>query len=777
MIGYYLQKILKCIIQLPLLCGIAVICIIQVSFAGNSNIKQEAELFAKSALVSAQELHANAKPTDVPTYETDNPEEVKYYSDSSSMESNAISRKNNEDSETSSIIEDSYNKKQEFFDDGNKLMSKSRYIEDNPENVINQIQEEYPECEEGSGGGGNNNPNYTTKRCDEYQNIQGSCYLGNLIHLNSDTDYICNKEKEFYKKTVTSNLDVSCSSKQTQFFPTTFQNFQGFSVSGDNLYLGLNRGGTLGGNCGGYVLSWRFNIDNLNDVKRLFWHTLVLDDTIRVHINGVKVWEWGWECEHGAIRTFHPNLDFKPYLKQGSNEIIFHVIVGGKGMFYSHLTWEYSKCNGFNFNWNDDIKREGISSMFDESKTEVCSKTKPEECLLSGTYTTADGYQRDDGCRSKKQEYSCTQNNFTDYCKTISKVESCSKFESKCIETDSITGTCNKTQERYTCGDLTYYNEKENSVILDSPYSVLFTGGSGSNYNYNNITGSNKLCNEATDNISHCDIISHKTGQKSCYLGSSISDCSIYEEDSRCNHQNTLCFDDNCLHKEKEYSCKVDEGNNQNNNQTLMCSNQKYCLSEECAQDTSYEKGNSLPKVLTYLKTLEEMNKDNNKEDVNNMQIFTGKGSKCEKDIFGARNCCKDSGWGDSIGIGNCSYEEENLALQKEKGHCIYIGSYCSQEEKLTGTCIKKAQSYCCFNSKLSKIIQQQGRNQIGLDLGNPESPNCRGLSVEEMQSLNFDKIDFTEYTQELTLDMQNISRDNIEDKVINEISTSNNNN
>ena len=84
--------------------------------------------------------------------------------------------------------------------------------------------------------------------------------------------------------------------------------------------------------------------------------------------------------------------------------------------------------------------------------------------------------------------------------------------------------------------------------------------------------------------------------------------------------------------------------------------------------------------------------------------------------------------------------------------------------------CIKKAQSYCCFGSMLSRIIQEQGRNQIGLNLGSAESPNCRGLTVEEMQRLDFTQIDFTEYTQELTLDMKEISKEDIEGKVIDEI-------
>lgn len=106
--------------------------------------------------------------------------------------------------------------------------------------------------------------------------------------------------------------------KQSQFFETTYQNFQGFNVSGNTLYLGTNTGGsTLGQNCSGYNFSWKFKVDNLNDVKTLYWNSLILDDSIRVYVNGQSVWSWGNACELGARRGFNPNVDFKPYLKQG----------------------------------------------------------------------------------------------------------------------------------------------------------------------------------------------------------------------------------------------------------------------------------------------------------------------------------------------------------------------------------------------------------------------------------------------------------------------------
>lgn len=59
---------------------------------------------------------------------------------------------------------------------------------------------------------------------------------------------------------------------------------------------------------------------------------------------------------------------------------------------------------------------------------------------------------------------------------------------------------------------------------------------------------------------------------------------------------------------------------------------------------------------------------------------------------------------------------------------------------------------YCCFNSILAKIVHEQGRPQIGLTWGGGNSPlDCRGLTAEELASIDFSRIDFSEYLQYVT--------------------------
>jgi len=89
---------------------------------------------------------------------------------------------------------------------------------------------------------------------------------------------------------------------------------------------------------------------------------------------------------------------------------------------------------------------------------------------------------------------------------------------------------------------------------------------------------------------------------------------------------------------------------------------------------------------------------------------------------------------------------------------CHYIGSYC--EKKILGMCVQKAKGHCCFNSILARIIHQQGRPQLTSfqpagAWGAAKRPNCRGFSPEEFQSLDFSKIDMTEYYHQVMVDIE----------------------
>ncbi len=94
-----------------------------------------------------------------------------------------------------------------------------------------------------------------------------------------------------------------------------------------------------------------------------------------------------------------------------------------------------------------------------------------------------------------------------------------------------------------------------------------------------------------------------------------------------------------------------------------------------------------------------------------------------------------------------CPQESLEAAALMASDYCVELGSYC-KKSWLSG-CVQRARVQCCFNSKLARIIHEQGRPQLSAfanGFGTPEAPDCRGFSPQEFQALDFSKIDLSEY-------------------------------
>ena len=100
-----------------------------------------------------------------------------------------------------------------------------------------------------------------------------------------------------------------------------------------------------------------------------------------------------------------------------------------------------------------------------------------------------------------------------------------------------------------------------------------------------------------------------------------------------------------------------------------------------------------------------------------------------------------------------CDQQDMETAILEGSGMCHFVGTYCIAKLPFIG-CIQKARSYCCFNSKLGRIIHEQGRQQLKSfgDWGEPKTPDCRGFTPSEFQALNFAEIDLSEYYSELAV-------------------------
>jgi len=90
--------------------------------------------------------------------------------------------------------------------------------------------------------------------------------------------------------------------------------------------------------------------------------------------------------------------------------------------------------------------------------------------------------------------------------------------------------------------------------------------------------------------------------------------------------------------------------------------------------------------------------------------------------------------------LASCDDAERLLALHKGANLSVYLYTECSQ--KVLGVCLEWRQTYCSFNSVLAKIINTQGKPQIGKSVA-----DCKGLSVSEMTRIDFSRIDFSEFS------------------------------
>ncbi|WP_336107889.1 conjugal transfer protein TraN, partial [Thalassospira sp. CH_XMU1420-2] len=92
-----------------------------------------------------------------------------------------------------------------------------------------------------------------------------------------------------------------------------------------------------------------------------------------------------------------------------------------------------------------------------------------------------------------------------------------------------------------------------------------------------------------------------------------------------------------------------------------------------------------------------------------------------------------------------CEQKEFELQAKREIKTCHHVGSYCAS--KVLGACLEKRESYCCFNSPLSRILQEQVRPQLGRGWGSPEEPECGPILAEDLSEVDFSQVDLSEWT------------------------------
>ncbi|OYW85166.1 MAG: conjugal transfer protein TraN, partial [Sphingobium sp. 32-64-5] len=250
-----------------------------------------------------------------------------------------------------------------------------------------------------------------------------------------------------------------------------------------------------------------------------------------------------------------------------------------------------------------------------------------------------------------------------------------------------------------------------------------------------------------------------------CHVLSQGNDCSELEANGSCTYLRTECLDDPqdgpCKVENRVFKCPTPSGG-QSDAPQYICGDDVYCINGDC-EPIVREASTEFKDALVALHAIDQAGKEFNEAD---LRVFSGTRETCHKPVFGLINCCagKTSGLL-NVGAGAaalaggpaaiaalatpflvlfaCSQDEMKLDIKDRMGLCHNLGTYCSSS--FLGICSTRRTAYCCFESKLSRILQEQGRVQLGKPWGSPKKEQCIGFTIDEFSRLDLSVMDFTE--------------------------------
>jgi conjugal transfer mating pair stabilization protein TraN len=218
------------------------------------------------------------------------------------------------------------------------------------------------------------------------------------------------------------------------------------------------------------------------------------------------------------------------------------------------------------------------------------------------------------------------------------------------------------------------------------------------------------------------------------------NDCGSLEANGSCTLDREICLDDPqtgaCQVSERVYRCAL-PGSAPEPPQ-YICGDDVYCINGDC-EPIEREASTEFKDAVVALNALGQANSE---FDENSLTLFRGTRATCHKKVFGLSNCCSGKG-APLLTPFLCSAAERQLDEKDDKGLCHKIGTYCS--DRVLGVCVTRKDAYCCYQSKISRILQEQGRPQIGKAWGAPKTESCAGFSIYEFQQLDLSVMDFSE--------------------------------
>jgi conjugal transfer mating pair stabilization protein TraN len=96
--------------------------------------------------------------------------------------------------------------------------------------------------------------------------------------------------------------------------------------------------------------------------------------------------------------------------------------------------------------------------------------------------------------------------------------------------------------------------------------------------------------------------------------------------------------------------------------------------------------------------------------------------------------------------VWSCEIPEYELAAKKQLKVCKDLGTYCDSKDPITGLCLIRKESYCCYNTPLARILNEQIKPQLGMGFGTAEAPECTGIKVEDLDKVDWSQVNLDEW-------------------------------
>ena len=184
------------------------------------------------------------------------------------------------------------------------------------------------------------------------------------------------------------------------------------------------------------------------------------------------------------------------------------------------------------------------------------------------------------------------------------------------------------------------------------------------------------------------------------------------------------------------------------------CSSAAWCVDGECTTVAGQPANRSFGHAASAMNLLQEMGRDF-AFDGAGLAVFSGETMTCSKWLLGLKNCCKVGGLLLRTDLAECSETEKKLAAKRAARVTFLRGSPYCKEKTFFGLCTVRAEDHCVFRSRLGRMLQEQARGQLGVGRG-----NCRGLTVPEIERVDWSRIDLTEILGDIRSRLQPMEAD-----------------